>query len=302
MKLLSQFIVLLICNFLPDTAFGQAVIEITTPAQSEIIREKSFTLRVTMNGEVEDLDHIHYQVDVVGGEASGTKHTTPDITGTVDIDLPLDAKDGEYEVCVKMARIDHSKIGEVVCSTFNLVTSGFDLINPIDNAILDSFDFEVQLSQFGEKEISNILYIVNSGNANTVENINQAFSVVANQDLVPGGNIITIWGEGNFGQQIGYTIVSNFNIDSGLNADNLKNSIKLVKKFRKSLNLKLVKKALKIINLMRTGGSQHPDLVKLNSKGLVKVKKVLKKLLANSIGTKKISKQALRKLKQMQKT
>ena len=262
---------------------GPARIEALSPLQGDIIRSLEFTLFVKIEGDpagdLVDLDHIHYGVDLVGGNAIDTAETTPNLSGTTDILLPFDAADGEYELCLKLARVDHSLIGEKSCISFFLVTSGFDLISPSDNETINSFDIDFSLAQFGEADIDQIHYTVNGGEEVIVDNLDALFLITGlNSGLVQGENSIVIWGTSN-ATQVGYTIELTVLIDSKLNLENASKLAKLLRKYKHRKSIRLLKKSRRLIRAMQTGGSQHPDLVNLNSSNLAKIDRSLKKIL-----------------------
>ncbi len=291
-----------------DPNTGPARIKILSPAAGENVRTLGFPLIVSIRGDINGhpdgdirlLDHVHWGVDVVGGDAISVPITTPDNTGADEILLDLDSPDCEYEICVKLADINHETIGHKECHNFNLVTSGFDLVSPGNNTTVNSFDLNYNLAQYGEEIPEKIIYQVNTHSTSIVENTDGTFSILGlNSGLVEGTNQIIIRGESASGTQIGYTIKTNVMIDSPLNVKNANKILTFAKKMKKSKSmkgkLKNAKKAIKITKNMLTGGTAHPEKKNLTNTNVKKIKilsakiaKLAKSSSASSIRLKKL--------------
>ena len=261
---------------------GDGTITILSPRDGEIVRDRSFSIFVSYEGPA-DLDHIHYGIDVPDGVAPEGRETFPDLSGEAEVLLEDTDRDGFYEICAYLARVDHAHLSPTACITMELRTSGLNLLSPGASAVVETYDVPVEVFAFGEALDGRIGYVLDDA-TEPVFVEGPSFVITTTNGL----HTATIAAYDEAGEVIGDTVRFAFGVASELTVANAKEVRTLLRKARRKARrrkarAKLLTSAITILDKMLPGGSRHPAVEGLTNDALV----VLRNSLRSTLSTRK---------------
>ena len=253
---------------------GPIATTIESPIPDTIQRERSFRLILNMTGDLSGLDHVHYGTSLrTSTSARDALETAEDASGIIDITIESSAPDGDYEVCAYPADHDHFQLGAMVCVPFVLKTTEIIINSPAEGEIFNTFDIPLDLSPYGERDISFISFKIGSFAAGEIPTY-IGRSVI--EGIPNGQHSLYVEGLDSELQSTGVVANTNFLVDSMLNIENAKRLFVLARRIlkrrvKRSKRTRLLNELILILDSMKDGGKANPEYPNLTSSAIVEL-------------------------------